>query len=192
VPLGDGRCGETIASAGCYVTTDAMLCTWAGHPIDPPGLNAEYLAKGLFIDHCLISSDTLPRARPDQWALERQVDFPGAADLSLCDTQTDGVYVAVRIAYPHGLPSDVAAGRVHFAPLYDFRAGADPSTLRIVDSYDGQIKQLNRYGDPATIITSVMRYRSLAAATVTASPLPDPELPPAPPPAPAQPPTQGA
>jgi hypothetical protein len=183
-PLGDGSCGETIASAGCYVTTDAMLLTWMGHAIDPPHLNAEYLEKGLFSGGCLIGSDTVARARPTQVALELVREFPGAADLTLCDTQTDGVYVAVRIAYPHGTAADVAAGRVHFAPLYDYSAGANPSTLRIVDSYDGQIKPLARYGDPATIITAAMRYRALSANVPAL--LPDPIQPPTPPPAPAE------
>ena len=184
VPLGDGSCGETIASAGCYVTTDAMLLTWMGHHIDPPGLNAEYLQKGLFSGGCLIGADTVARARPDQVAVELVQEFPGAADLRLCDTQTDGVYVAVRIAYPHGVPADAAAGRVHFVPLYDFTAGANPSTLRIVDSYDGQIKPLARYGDPATIITAAMRYRALSA--LLRMRLPDPVEPPTPPPAPRE------
>jgi hypothetical protein len=179
VPLGNGRCGLSIAKAGCYVTTDAMILTWMGHAIDPPGLNAEYLAKGLFQNDCLISSDTLARARPDQVALDLNQSFPGAADLKLCDTQTDGVYVAVRINYPHGLQDDPT----HFLPLYNYKAGDPPATLQVVDSWDGQIKPLSRYGDPATIISAVMRYRKLSAVP----PAPIPVTPPVP--QPVQPPT---
>jgi hypothetical protein len=179
VRLGDGSCGESIASAGCYVTTDADILTWMGHPIDPPGLNAEYLAKGLFQGGCLINSDTLSRARPDQVALIAEVNFPGAADLGQVDNQAVDEYVALRINYPHGLPADQS----HFLPVYDYKAGAPASTLQVLDSYDGQIKPLNRYGDPATIISAVMRYKKLSGAAP--APPPSPIGPPAPPPAPA-------
>ena len=92
VPLGDGSCGLSLAQAGCYVTADSMLLTWSGHPIDPPALNAEYLAKGLFQGGCLISSDTLPRARPSQFALDRIWDSPtDPAPLDLCDPGPDGL-----------------------------------------------------------------------------------------------------
>jgi hypothetical protein len=168
-PLGDGSCGLSISQAGCYVTTDADLLTWMGHPIDPPGLNAEYLAKGLFQGGCLISSDTLSRARPDQVQLGSATEFPGAADLTLLDTTTDGVYVAARINFPHGLPSDPT----HFLPLYSYKAGDAPSTIQVVDSWDGQIKPLARYGDPATIVSAIMRYKALVPA-----PPPPPAVPP--------------
>jgi hypothetical protein len=181
-PLGDGSCGLSIAQAGCYVTTDADILTWAGFPIDPPTLNAEYLRKGLFAEGCLIAADTLARARPVEIALAARDDFPGAADLRRCDNTADGDYIALKILYPHGLQND----NPHFLPVYRYRAGQPAAELLVCDSWDAQIKPLNRYGDPATIIASVMRYRVVAANPPPPSPPPPPEAPPAPPPAPPQ------
>jgi hypothetical protein len=181
-PLGDGSCGLSIAQAGCYVTTDADILTWAGWPIDPPALNADYLAKKLFVGGCLISADTLARAWPDRFTLASRDDFPGAADLARCDNTADGDYVAVKILFRHGLPGD----NPHFLPVYSYRAGQAAGELMVCDSWDGQIKPLSSYGDPATIITSVMRYRVIHPTPPPPAPPPPPSEPPAPPPAPPE------
>jgi hypothetical protein len=209
VPLGDGSCGLSIAQAGCRLCVHADIMTWAGHSVDPPTLNREYVDDQQFVDGCLLSQRALSDVAPSMFACDRQQFFSGPADLSLCDTTDPAVYVEIGINFPSGLATD----RTHFVAAYDYVAGDAPATLDVVDPWDGQVKPLNVYGDPSTIITSVTRWRawpqggappptapapspspppSTSPPTAPGHPgpvMPVPEPPPTPPPAPEPPPT---
>lgn len=190
-PLGPDSAGWSIAQAGCRLCTHAAILTWMGHAIDPPALNSEYVNKGQFEDGALLKPHALSEARPDEVSLDSE-HYWGAdpADLTLADNTPDDVYVELGIMWPNGLVSD----HPHYVPVYRYAAGQDPGELLIADSWDGQIKPLRNYGDPATIITSILRWRTSPLSSVPPAPQPDPSsLPtqptaPVPPIAPAPPP----
>jgi hypothetical protein len=161
VKLGDGSCGETIASAGCKVTTGADIKTFTGATQDPPAMNAELLAKHIFVNHCLLPNDFLSRAYPKLFALNSFHAFSGPADLRLADNTPNDIFVELRIAWPHGRSTD----NVHFLMVYNYKVGQPSGDLIVLDSYDGQVKRLRAYGDdPRVLITGIARWRWLKPA----------------------------
>ncbi len=155
---------DTIAGAGCYLTTDAMIMTWMaqgasgvpmGSIINPLQLNDLYKANGIYVSGDLLPDTALHLAFPNLIELVDTYTPSGAADLSKCDNTASTDYVLVFVRFPHGLAGD----NPHFLPVWNYKAGGASSTLMVADSYDGVIKPLSHYGDPATIIMKVLRLR---------------------------------
>lgn len=153
-------CGESIAQVGCKISTYSDIRAWMGKPITPPSMADLLIAKGEMVGCAIAHYDSLERCFPDELALAAVKFFDGPADLSLVDNTPDDIYVELWIQWPNGLISD----NPHFLPVYSYVAGQPASTLKVVDSYDGAIKALAAYGDPATIICGIYRHRVLVPA----------------------------
>lgn len=152
--LGNGP--DTIATAGCLLTTGANLLTWAGDVIDPPALDNECRDKGIFWDSELLTLDWLSRVRPDEWAVESSWNsFSDPAPLDACDTSNPAVYIQIGINFPHGTINDGP----HFVAGWHYKSGDPETMLLVADPWTGSVRSLSDYGWPSTIITSIVRLR---------------------------------
>jgi len=151
-----GPSAKTKYGAGCYLTTDADILTWMGHPTTPLQLNAVYKAKGIYKSGELLPDTALHLAYPTLIELVSAYVPAGKADLRTCDNS--GLdYVTLFIRFPHGLVNDSP----HFLPVWRYKAGQPASSLMVCDSYDGVVKPLANYGDPASIICKVLHLRPI-------------------------------
>jgi len=142
--------------AGCYLVSDADVLTWMGHSITPAELNDLYKANGIYVSGDLLPDTALHLAFPNLIDLVGTYAPAGAADLRTVDNNGPD-YVLLFIRFPNGLVTDSP----HFLPVWNYTAGQPASSLIVCDSYDGVVKRLNLYGDPATIICKVLRFRPI-------------------------------
>jgi N-acetylmuramoyl-L-alanine amidase len=161
----------TIGSNGCYVTSDAMLMSWAGHPIDPSGLNAFFVQHGVYASGDLLYDTALAVAFPDLWKVEEVYkceSFP--CDRNKLNNDDARLYVIVEILGPRGM--------THFSPVTHWQ------TWTIADAWDGVERSIGQRGqlwgwggDSAALVAKVIRLRYVGGGQSGGSPLPPPAEP---------------
>ena len=151
----------------------ADVLTWMGHSITPAELNDLYKANGIYVSGDLLPDTALHLAFPNLIDLVSTYAPAGAADLRTADNNGPD-YVLLFIRFPNGLVTDSP----HFLPVWNYTAGQPASSLIVCDSYDGVVKRLNLYGDPATIICKVLRFRPIVQPSAPATQPPVVVIPP--------------
>src|SRR5690242_17969070 len=158
--LGFGPGNVTIGTDGCYLTSDADLMTWAGHPFDPPGLNDYYKAHGIYVDGDLLQDSALVAAFPNLWqdaGVYHCESFP--CDQNQLNNDDPNLYVIVELTSPNGQGT-------HFAPVTNWR------TWTVADPWTGEELTINQVGamfgwgvNAATLVAKVVHLRYIGGGS---------------------------
>jgi len=145
-----GDCSETIGSAGCAITSIAMVFKYYGVQTGSGDLNVWLKQNNGYVDGCLVVwSVAAGRSGGNvQWAGD---DYTG---LNQINTELDNGYpVIAKVSL---------FDSSHFVVI----TGYSGSTYFINDPYYGDQSTINdRYGDPASAILGVRLYHGTAANT---------------------------
>lgn len=155
-----------IGQYGCYLTAFTNIANLAGANITPPQLNALLVSRGAFNNDDTLKTDNVMDGLYNLVYREtRQTPFPLVeADYSyLQDASTEQYGIEIFIGGN--------SSRTHYVLYYD---GHDASSLRIVDSEDGVVKNLSLYGDVATIVQKFVHYSIVDTDVPTPAPAPEP------------------
>lgn len=144
----------TIGSAGCYVTAIADVCSWAGNELNSLQVNQICMDNKWFIDGGVINRDDIPAILCQNLQYLGRTNWSKRVDMSFFDDASDP-----NIAYIVLIDASPANGmQTHYTMVW---SKLNANDLEINDSWDGVRKALSRYGDPATILYSAMKFRKI-------------------------------
>jgi hypothetical protein len=144
----------TIGSAGCYVTAIADVCSWAGNELNSLQVNQICMDNKWFIDGGVINRDDIPAILCQNLQYLGRTNWSKRVDMSFFDDASDP-----NIAYIVLIDASPANGmQTHYTMVW---SKLNANDLEINDSWDGVRRALSRYGDPATILYSAMKFRKI-------------------------------
>jgi hypothetical protein len=150
-----GTCSETIGSAGCAITSIAMIFKYYGVQTDPGDMNNWLKQNNGYASGCLVywSVATGRSGGTVQWA--GQYDYTSIpADLNRINSELNAGYPVI------------AEVRLSSSQHFVVITGYTGSTYYINDPWYGDESTINgRYGDPASAIYSIRLYHGTATGT---------------------------
>lgn len=151
--LGNGSTDSTLGQYGCFVTSFANVCRWAGHPITPARMNDIMLQRGWFIDDLVAERKVPALLFPDTLEWAGEVFWNGPTDMGFFSDASDP-----NIAYIIWMDWSPAPGiQSHFSMVWA-KEGDD---LIIDDSWDGVRRRLSEYGSPSAIIQAAYKFKKI-------------------------------
>ncbi len=148
--------GDTIGNYGCYVTSIANVCKWAGHDVTPQQVNDICVQNGWFTestpgDRDLVARDDVPALLCGNLQFAGRTNWSSTTDMAFFADASDP-----NVAYIIKIDASTRPGvQTHYVMVWATYNNGD---LQIDDSWDGVRKKLSAYGNPSRIIYSAMKF----------------------------------